>query len=150
MYNHQLAIAYAKEWAFSFNPKFYNFSLIGGDCTNFVSQCVFAGKIPMNFNSNGWFYRSLNNRAPAWTGVDEFWDFGLNNKLSGFKLQECNLNELNIGDIIQLYNGQRFYHTLLVVSVDNGIRVSAHDNPSFNAPLSSYYFKSYRCANVSD
>lgn len=148
MYNPLLAVEYAKKWAFSYNPNYYNFSSIGGDCTNFVSQCLHAGGINMNFFPLGWYYNSLNDRAPAWTGVNEFWNFGISNSSTGVKLQETTLLELKVGDIIQLFNGDRFYHTLLVVNVDNGIRVSAHDNNAFDIPLTSYYFRNYRCAHV--
>ncbi len=148
MYNPLLAVEYAKKWAFSYNPNYYNFSSIGGDCTNFVSQCLHAGGINMNFYPLGWYYNSLNDRAPAWTGVNEFWNFGISNSGTGVKLQETTLLELKVGDIIQLFNGDRFYHTLLVVNVDNGIRVSAHDNNAFDIPLTSYYFRNYRCAHV--
>ena len=37
------AITYAKKWAMARNPKYYNFDNLGGDCTSFVSQCLFAG-----------------------------------------------------------------------------------------------------------
>ena len=94
----------------------------------------------MNFSTNGWYYKSLNDRAPAWTGVNEFWNFGVNNDQSndfvgGFTLIPCSQNELEAGDVIQLYNGVKYYHTLLVTGVDGRITVSAHDNDSFNVPL---------------
>ena len=150
MYDRELAYLYAKRWANSFNPNYYNFSSIGGDCTNFVSQCIHAGGIIMNFDRYGWYYLSLNNRAPAWSGVNEFWNFGTLNNGVGLKLTECELNDLEVGDIIQLFNGERYYHNLFVTSVNNGIRVSAHDNPAFDVPLSRYYFRSFRCAKVGD
>lgn len=149
MYNPSLAISYAERWAHSFNPDYYNFSNIGGDCTNFVSQCLHYAGIPMNYDRYGWFYVSLYNRSPAWTGVNEFWNFGTMNKGAGLKLTPCNLNDLRAGDIIQLFNGQRYYHNLLVNSVSNGIKVSAHDNSAFNVPLSTYYYQDLRCALVS-
>ena len=150
MYDRELAYLYAKRWANGFNPNYYNFSGLGGDCTNFVSQCVHAGSVEMNFDRYGWYYLSLNNRAPAWSGVNEFWDFGTTNTGVGLKLTKCELSELSVGDIIQLFNGERYYHNLFVTSVDNKIRVSAHDNPAFNVPLENYYFRSFRCAKVGD
>lgn len=42
-YKRNLAVAYAKKWALSRNPKYYNFDPVGGDCTNFISQCLYAG-----------------------------------------------------------------------------------------------------------
>ena len=150
MYNPLLAVEYAKNWAFDYNPQYYNFSALGGDCTNFISQCLYAGGIKMNFSTQGWFYRSLNDRAPAWTGVNEFWNFGTSNTSVGLKLNQCSFSSLKVGDIVQLYNGQRFYHTLLVVNVENGVKVSAHDYNAFDIPLTSYYFSSFRCAHVFD
>ena len=75
-YNRERAVEYARRWALSRNPLFENFSGIGGDCTNFVSQCVYAGCCQMNYTPDfGWYYVSLNNRAPAWTGVEFFYNF---------------------------------------------------------------------------
>ena len=150
MYDRELAYLYAKRWAESFNPNYYNFSKLGGDCTNFVSQCIHAGGISMNFDKYGWFYLSLTSRAPAWSGVNEFWSFGTSNRGVGLKLTECELRDLEVGDIIQLYNGQKYYHNLFVSSTDNGIRVSAHDNPTFNTLLGRYNYVFLRCAKVSD
>ena len=148
MYIPSLAVAYAEKWAFSFNPHYYNFTNIGGDCTNFISQCLHFGNIPMNYKEYGWFFVSLYNRAPAWTGVNEFWDFGTKNNGIGLKLSPCSKEDLRVGDIIQLFNGERFYHNLLVTSLDDGIKVAAHDNSAFNVPLFHYYYKDLRCANV--
>ncbi len=87
MYSRQKAVDYALKWALFRNPQYYSFDKIGGDCTNFVSQCLFHGGIMMNFYKYGWFYNSLNSRAPAWTGVDELFDFGVNNKSAGVRLK---------------------------------------------------------------
>ena len=75
-YNRRAAVNYAHEWAFRRNPAFYDFSQLGGDCTNFASQCLYAGVGVMNFTPEfGWYYISAELRAAAWTGVPFFWDF---------------------------------------------------------------------------
>ena len=75
-YNRRAAVAYAHKWAYSRNPAFYDFSEIGGDCTNFASQCLYAGTGIMNFSPDfGWYYIDATDRAPAWTGVPFFWEF---------------------------------------------------------------------------
>ena len=57
------------------------FNSLGGDCTNFVSH-VYAGAGVMNYTPIfGWYYISSGNRAPAWTGVDEFYKFITQNSL---------------------------------------------------------------------
>ena len=78
------AVEYALKWALSRNENYYDFTYLGGDCTNFISQCLHAGGFKMNYNINGWYFNSLNSRSPAWSGVDEFWDFSVkNNSNSG-------------------------------------------------------------------
>lgn len=77
-YNRQKVYEYAKKWAYSRNPKYYNYDAIGGDCTNFVSQCIFAGCGQMNYNKGtGWYYINGNNKSPSWTGVEFLYNFWL-------------------------------------------------------------------------
>ena len=74
-YNRKAAVAYAHKWAFGRNPAFYDYELIGGDCTNFASQCIYAGSGIMNFTPTfGWYYIDANQKAPAWTGVEYLWN----------------------------------------------------------------------------
>ena len=75
-YNRERAVTYAQKYAFSQNPIFGNFRGIGGNCTNFVSQAIYAGSCVMNYTPTfGWYYISLDNRSPSWTGVDYFYNF---------------------------------------------------------------------------
>lgn len=58
MYRRELAVQYADLWWDKKNPKFLYFG--DEDCTNFVSQCLFAGGAPMKYGkerSVGWWYR---------------------------------------------------------------------------------------------
>ncbi len=140
-YNREAALMYAERYAFSQNPLFGNFAGIGGNCTNFVSQCLYAGSCIMNYKSTfGWYYISLNERAPAWTGVDFFYNFIIGNKDVGPYGREASSDELEIGDVIQLgKNGEGYYHTLLVVGFDGeDILVAAQTENAFARPLSSY------------
>ena len=74
-YDRQAAVDYAHRWAYARNPKFYDFENLGGDCTNFVSQCLYAGSGIMNFTPEfGWYYIDVNERSPSWTGVPYSFD----------------------------------------------------------------------------
>ena len=75
-YNRERAVEYAQKWALSRNPLFFDFTGGGGNCTNFASQCLLAGSLTMyEAQPFGWYYRSVTDRAPAWTGVNEFYEF---------------------------------------------------------------------------
>ena len=143
MYNRQKAIDYAKKYVYNYNPAYYNFSKIGGDCTNFVSQCILAGDKKMDYNLNGWFYNSPQSRSPAWTSVNDFWNYGLSGK--SFKIIEVDILKLEIGDIIQFYNPRtnRFYHNVIITKIINpisvkNILVTSHDNNAYNKSLALY------------
>jgi len=142
-YDREAAVAYAKKWAFKRNPAFYDFSKIGGDCTNFASQCIYAGAKVMNYTPTfGWFYKSANDRTPSWTGVEFLYNFLVNNDGQGPFAEEVPLAELEIGDIVQLGNSTGdFYHSPVVVGFSRGkILVAAHSYDAYNKPLSSYNF----------
>ena len=75
-YNRRLAVLYANRWAYFRNPNFYDFSDVGGDCTNFTSQCLLAGGAVMNYTPDfGWYNVESEDRAPAWSSVKYFYDF---------------------------------------------------------------------------
>ncbi|MFQ6964399.1 MAG: amidase domain-containing protein [Oscillospiraceae bacterium] len=75
-FSREKALAYAHRWAFGRNPEYLAFDRLGGDCTSFVSQCLLAGGAPEDPTPLwGWYYRSGNDKAPAWSGVEPFWRF---------------------------------------------------------------------------
>ena len=150
IYNREAAVVYARQWATGRNPRYYDFTGIGGDCTNFVSQCIYAGAGVMNYTPDtGWYYISLYDRAAAWTGVEYLYNFLINNQSVGPYATETTENEILPGDVIQL--GDRygdFYHSLFVMQSSPRILVSAHTNDALNRPLSSYTYASARFLHI--
>lgn len=154
-YNREAAAAYAKKWAYRRNPEFFDFSDLGGDCTNFASQCLFAGAGIMNYTLvYGWFYISADNRTPSWTGVDELYRFLINNKGPGPQGIVVPLFRIRLGDIIQLQFGEgiRFDHSPVVVDPGNGtpasILVAAHSYDSDCRQLSTYNYTAVRPIHI--
>ncbi len=144
-YSRYYAINYALRWAYARNPRFYDFSDIGGDCTNFVSQCLYAGCGVMNYSSeNGWYFISPDDRSPSWTGVVFLRDFLLTNNGPAVYGENVPLERILPGDVIQLINEDgRFYHSLLVTAMfypvtPESIFVTAHTDNARNRRLSSY------------
>lgn len=155
MYDRAAAVSYAHKWAFLRNPDYYDFSDLGGDCTNFASQVLFAGYGEMNYKPlYGWFYRSLNSRTPSWTGVNELYDFLINNQGAGPKAVKTDILNIEPGDLVQLdFNGDgRFDHTPVIVDVGSHtldtVLVAAHTNDSDYRPLSTYTFKDIRFLHI--
>ena len=103
-YNRTAAVQYARRWAYGRNPAFYDYEHIGGDCTNFASQCVYAGSGVMNYTKDlGWYYINANNKAPAWTGVAYFYNFMTRTAESvGPVAQAASIEQLLPGDVVQL------------------------------------------------
>ena len=154
-YDRASAVAYAHEWAFERNPRFYDFQHIGGDCTNFASQVLYAGAGVMNPTPTlGWYYFSPYNRAPAWTGVEYLHRFLTTNRGPGPVALETNISQVEPGDIIQLsFDGQTFGHSPVVVSVGSppapsNILVAAHTYDVNNRPLSQYSYEKMRVLHI--
>ena len=149
-YNREAAKNYAKTWAYSRNPKYYAFDKIGGDCTNFISQCIYAGSNIMNYTPTfGWYYIDSNDKSPSWTGVEYLYNFLINNTKNGPFGSEIDSSKIEIGDVIQLGNLERFFHSLLVVGKNkNNIYVAAHDFNAYMKPLNSYIYQRIRFIHI--
>ena len=141
-YNRSTAVEYAKKWAFERNPGYYDFDGIGGDCTNFASQCLYAGSGVMNYTRDvGWYYISANDRAAAWSGAQYFHNFITANSGVGPVAVNSDISNLQLGDFIQLHNGTEFYHTLMITGFSGSEPlIAAHTRDAYMTPLSLYTY----------
>lgn len=154
-YNRDLAISYAHKWALSRNPKYYNFDLVGGDCTSFVSQCLFAGCKKMNYSrQDGWYYNNGNDKSPSWSGVQFLYNFLTTNKGVGPHAKEISQNQIEPGDIVQLsFSDNVFGHSLFVISVENPndlnkIFIAAHTYDVLGKRIGEYNFNKIRFIHI--
>ena len=155
-YDRNAVVLYAHQWAYGRNPAFYDYEHLGGDCTNFASQCVFAGSGVMNFTPTfGWYYIDSNQKAPAWTGVPYFYNFLTRQGRSvGPMGRDSTMEEIRPGDIIQLsFSGEAFQHSPVVVSVGDPITpetilVAAHSYDADNRPLATYEYRDIRFIHI--
>ncbi len=143
-YDRLAATSYAQKWALSANPDYYHFGGIGGDCTNFISQCLLAGGGVMNYNYlKGWYYNSSRDRSPSWTSVSEIMKFLLRKEDSiGPFGKVVPLSQIEIGDVLQLrQNPTHFNHSVIVTRiVGKQIYVCAHTNDALDKPLGEYMY----------
>lgn len=155
-YNRKAAYNYAKRWALDRNPKYYDFENIGGDCTNFASQVLRAGGCSMNYDKwTGWYYVNVQNRAPAWTGVNYLYEFLINNKGKGPVARLCTIDEVQIGDIAQINFGldDDFDHCPVIIRIEeprdpSNIFIAAHTYDRLDYPLSNYYYQEVRYIQI--
>lgn len=154
-YDRQRAVAYARKWALSRNPAYLNYERMGGDCTNFASQCIYAGSGVMDYTPTfGWYYIDGNRKAPAWTGVQYLYNFLLGNHNHGPVAVETNIEGIQPGDIIQLATVKSYYHHTPVVIEVRGtptpdtVFVAAHSDDALMRPLSSYPIRKARFLHI--
>lgn len=109
-YNRSAAVTYARNNALSTNgiAGFYNYETAHGDCTNFVSACLYKGGIPMDTSgTNKWYYNSYGSRALAWICAEDFHQYLLKNNPTttssnaGLYARQSTLSSLREGDIVQ-------------------------------------------------
>jgi hypothetical protein len=118
-YDRFAAVRYAETWWNSYNPAFQKFAV---DCTNFVSQCLYAGGIPMSGYPNrvkGWWMKN-HNWSYSWAVAHAF-RWYLSGNHSGLKAMEVSSPEkLMPGDVIcyDFQGNGRFDHTTIVVAKD--------------------------------
>ena len=155
-YDRQAAVDYAHRWAYHRNPDFYSFDELGGDCTNFASQCLYAGAGVMDYTPTfGWYYNSQYSRAPAWTGVPFFYNFLTRKKETpGPVGEEAEPAGLLPGDFAQLrFAPGPFAHNPVIVSVGSppaldNILVAAHSEDADYRPLSTYPIQGVRFLHI--
>lgn len=155
-YDRAAAVRYAHEWAYSRNPRYYDYELLGGDCTNFASQCLYAGSRIMDYTPTyGWYYIDANHKAPAWTGVIYLFNYLTRDREAvGPAARDTSIFEMQPGDIVQLsFDGVRWAHSPVVVAVGEprsleNVLVAAHSYDTDYRPLSTYTFLGIRFLHV--
>lgn len=150
-YNRKDVVSYARQWAYGRNPKYYNYDGLGGDCTNFASQCIFAGSRIMNYTKTfGWYYNNANDKSPSWTGVEYLYDFLTRRNGIGPIGKQVNKRDVMIGDIIQLsFTNNNYAHSLVITKIeDNDIYVTTHTFDNLDRLLNLYSYDNIRFIHI--
>ncbi|SIT03098.1 amidase domain-containing protein [Alicyclobacillus vulcanalis] len=137
VYDRIRAVRYADAWWDGTNPRFPRFS---DDCTNFVSQCLFAGGLPMwgeSDRTKGWWFQfgSKPNWSYSWSTAQALY-LVLTSAFGGQVVSDP--SELKMGDVIFYdWNGEGiFHHSTLVTDFDamGEPLVNAHTIDSYHRP----------------
>ena len=161
LYDRDAAIAYAREWYNSANTSAYaSFIGKGGDCANFVSQCLVAGGIGMTSDwfsnrKEDWLYSLITNEkymysiSSSWKCADDHYKYfsdETNPYTNGSVIQITDRSKIKVfastgtvkpGDLLYFVVDGNVSHATMVSSVDNGmIFFTGHSSPRYNYPLS--------------
>jgi len=126
-----------------------NFNGMVGDCTNFISQIIYAGGAPMdNTGTYQWYYYGYSNRATSWTSVNSLYEYLIGNTGIGPQGYHASTNDMlynmSRGDIIQIdfdFDGSYNHSTSIVnyqIGALNNTTIAAHTSDAFNRPISDY------------
>lgn len=134
-YDRDAAVSYANKWWNSHNPEYETFRV---DCTNYVSQCLYAGGAPMRGNpvrEEGWWYDG-GTWSFSWSVSHSLYWY-LKTSTQGLTATEAEKpEELMPGDVIcyDFEGDLKWDHTTIVVAKDNENMplVNAHTDNSKN------------------
>jgi hypothetical protein len=171
-YDREAALAYAMKWVDPVevvrNDSLYGvYDSYGGNCNNFISQCLVAGDIPMDIEGDlyeqwKWYgenidaYEEEYGRSPSFTGVNEFYSYASDN--TGFGLVavvDDNLYSGQAGDILQYGYDENWMHSVIaseVVEDDDGniidYLINSNTTDRINYPASAYGYAQMRIIKI--
>ena len=123
-YDWQAALAYADEYAMDCNGAWTDYSSVGGNCQNYVSQCLLAGGIPMDISGSAvwkWYGSTPSNsaraegRSTSWTGAGSFRTYAEDNTGFGLVAQvDAPYYSGRPGDLIQMGTEGVWRHVVII------------------------------------
>lgn len=156
-YDGKAALDYAARYVKARNDNWEDYSLYGGNCQNFVSQCLLAGGIPMDSYGESvwkWYGSAVSNRSgtsgrsSSWSSVNRFIEYAKNNTGYGLvAIVGAPYFTGEPGDLIQMGTEKDWQHTVIISSVvqddeGNPVDYLVHSNTgdAKNFPASLFGF----------
>ncbi|MGN1223735.1 MAG: amidase domain-containing protein [Ruminococcus sp.] len=129
-YDASAAVSYAKTYWSHYNPNYANYNDIGGDCANFVSQCLHAGGLEM---TDGWYWYSYSDRSASWAACPSMYKYF---KEAGYTIIENpSDSQVLAGNPVLYYSSAkgRWSHAAICVGNDSSGTpiVAAHNNDHY-------------------
>lgn len=170
-YDAEAAVDYAMSWVDPTevvrNDDYGIYDSYGGNCNNYISQCLWAGGIPMDSdgdNNSQWKWygeevdldESDSGRSPAWTGVAEFYSYASENDGYGLAaVVDDNVFSGSIGDVLQYGHNGDWLHSVIVTDViedsDGNMAdylINSNTTDRINYPASAYGYSELRLIKV--
>ena len=157
-YSYMNAVVYAKRYYSSYNTAYPDWTEYGGDCANFISQCLYAGGKTMRGtpgttsaaeNWSNWFSTgtscNTSNVSSTWRGANAFkgyWQSNASSYMTFSSICESSYDYGFMGDAVSLLNSNgSAYHTVMIIGYDEenyDFIVAAHTGNTMTKKLSEY------------
>lgn len=127
-YNPSKAIAYAEKYWNNYNENYSDYNEIGGDCANFVSQCLVAGGLSM---TDGWYWNDYYDRSGSWSYCPSMYNYF---KDKGYEIiEKPSASDIKEGNpILYAWDGVTWGHAAICVGKDSkGVPVVAAHNDDY-------------------
>lgn len=166
-YDRKSAVEYALTWVDTQStPRNSEWKIYDGNCQNYVSQCLFAGGIPMDcVGTSQWKWcgdaintsHKLVGRSSSWAGVGDFYDYCKYNDERGGLVAQVNANlfSAKAGDVLQLGAFGNWYHSVLITEAiegDDGLPIdfliSSNTADHIDFPASAYPYSAMRLIKI--
>ena len=170
-YDAEKAVSYSYKWVDKTkiirNPDYSDYSIYGGNCQNYVSQCLLAGGIPMDIEGNyeqqwKWYsdfsnhYQTAWGRVPSWSGTEAFYEYTKLNTGSGLVAKNTKyIYCASPGDIMQYVVDDWARHSVIVSKIiyDDGgniveILVNSNTTDHVDYPLTAYGYTNIRLIHI--
>jgi hypothetical protein len=157
-FNRSAAANYAIKYSQQYNPEWPRYD--NEDCTNFVSQALYAGGWTMisrgtilgsRRDRGSWYSQQAESGGArehswTWSNVNAFAQFlTISNRA-----KRCQIGDLALGDVVQLKDYDIIHHTMIVTGVLNGPFVTYHTNDVTNKPLAKISAQEVMCWKILD
>ena len=156
-YDREAALAYADQYALTRSSEWVDYSRSGGNCQNYVSQCLLAGGIPMDPYGGAvwkWYDGNLSEtpgasgRSRSWAGVQSFVAYVRNNTGYGLVAQvDAPYYSGQSGDLLEMGTKDALRHTVIIrdlvldadgLTVDYLVNSNTTDMRNYPASLYGY------------
>ncbi|MGW1559220.1 amidase domain-containing protein [Streptomyces sp. NPDC002144] len=140
-YDYSAMVTYAEKYWKNYNTAYRKYNGMGGDCTNFISQALFAGgwkKVTGSTEDYGTWNSGTSSDTDTWIGVNEWSWFTQTAKRT---TALANAYQMDLGDVLQMdfdKDGSKDHTMMTTYRSSSGVPyLTYHDTDTYRRSLSS-------------
>ncbi|MEU6254127.1 amidase domain-containing protein [Streptomyces sp. NPDC047043] len=140
-YNYAAMATYAEKYWKNYNTAYRRYNSAGGDCTNYLSQSLYAGGWKQVTNSSedyGTWYSKTSGESDTWIGVNEWSWFTQTTKRT---TALANAYQMDVGDVLQMdfdKDGSKDHSMMTTYRSSSGVPyLTYHDVDTYRRSLAS-------------